>query len=151
MGSGPDRATPASAEDVDGSLLTARRHRQGVEPETTEPIEQCITYLTNHASYLNYPHYLAKGIPSHGRDRGACRYVVKDRMEITGARWGLEGGEAVLKLRALYLNGISMRTGNSTNNRNINAITSQICRDAKVRPTCGHPYRKRLMALLDLI
>ena len=29
----------------------------------------------------------------------------KDRMEITGARWGLEGGEAVLKLRALVING----------------------------------------------
>jgi len=25
-------------------------------------------------------------------------------MESTGARWGLEGGEAVLKLRALYIN-----------------------------------------------
>jgi hypothetical protein len=36
---------------------------------------------------------------------GACRYLVKDRMEITGARWGLEGGEAVLKLRALVING----------------------------------------------
>jgi len=36
---------------------------------------------------------------------GACRYLVKDRMEITGARWGLEGGEAVLNLRALYING----------------------------------------------
>ena len=36
---------------------------------------------------------------------GACRYLVKDRMEITGARWGLEGGEAVLTLRALVING----------------------------------------------
>ena len=36
---------------------------------------------------------------------GACRYLVKDRMEITGARWRLEGGEAVLKLRALVING----------------------------------------------
>jgi hypothetical protein len=35
---------------------------------------------------------------------GACRYLVKDRMDITGARWGLEGAEAVLKLRALISN-----------------------------------------------
>ena len=30
---------------------------------------------------------------------------VKDRLDITGARWGLSGAEAVLKLRALRSNG----------------------------------------------
>jgi hypothetical protein len=78
---------------------------QGLSAKQREPIEQCATYLANHASYLNYPHYLAKGYPiATGVIEGACRYLVKDRMEITGARWGLEGGEAVLKLRALYIN-----------------------------------------------
>ena len=32
---------------------------------------------------------------------GACRYLVKDRMDRTGARWSLTGAEAVLRLRAL--------------------------------------------------
>jgi hypothetical protein len=32
---------------------------------------------------------------------GACRYVVQDRMGRTGARWSLDGAEAVLRLRAL--------------------------------------------------
>jgi hypothetical protein len=36
---------------------------------------------------------------------GACRDLVKDRMDITGARWGPDGAEAVLKLRALISNG----------------------------------------------
>src|SRR5216684_2980379 len=36
---------------------------------------------------------------------GACRHIVKDRMDITGARWGLEGAEAILKLRALTASG----------------------------------------------
>lgn len=31
--------------------------------------------------------------------------MVKDRMDITGARWGLEGAEAILKLRALTASG----------------------------------------------
>jgi len=54
----------------------------------------------------NYPPSLVKGYPiATGVIEGACRYLVKDRMEITGARWGLEGGEAVLKLRALSING----------------------------------------------
>jgi hypothetical protein len=35
----------------------------------------------------------------------ACRHLVKDRLDITGARWGLDGAEAVLKLRALRANG----------------------------------------------
>ena len=79
---------------------------KGMSPKQREPIDQCATYLANHASYLNYPHYLAQGYPiATGVIEGACRYLVKDRMEITGARWGLEGGEAVLKLRALYING----------------------------------------------
>jgi len=79
---------------------------KGMSPTQREPIDQCATSLANHASYLNYPHYLAQGYPiATGVIEGACRYLVKDRMEITGARWGLEGGEAVLKLRALYING----------------------------------------------
>lgn len=79
---------------------------KGLSAKQREPIEQCATYVANHAPYLNYPHYLAKGYPiATGVIEGACRYLVKDRMEITGARWGLEGGEAVLKLRALYING----------------------------------------------
>jgi len=36
---------------------------------------------------------------------GACRHLIKDRMDITGARWGLQTAEAVLKLRALISNG----------------------------------------------
>jgi len=36
---------------------------------------------------------------------GACRYLVKDRMDITGARWSLQGAEAVLGLRALHPSG----------------------------------------------
>jgi hypothetical protein len=40
-----------------------------------------------------------------GLIEGACRHLVKDRMDLTGARWGLEGAEAVLRLRALVTNG----------------------------------------------
>ena len=36
---------------------------------------------------------------------GACRHLVRDRFDITGARWSLEGAEAMLKLRAVRTNG----------------------------------------------
>ena len=79
---------------------------EGMSSRQREPIDQCANYLAHHAAYLNYPAYLAQGYPiATGVIEGACRHLVKDRMEITGARWGLEGGEAVLKLRALVING----------------------------------------------
>ena len=36
---------------------------------------------------------------------GACRHLVKGRMDLTGARCGLHGAEAILKLNALPSNG----------------------------------------------
>jgi hypothetical protein len=63
-------------------------------------------YLTNKARYLDYANALAQGWPiATGVIEGACRHLVKDRMDLTGARWGLQGAEAVLKLRALHSNG----------------------------------------------
>ena len=79
---------------------------KGMSATQREPMEQCATSLANHAASLNYPDSVAKGYPiATGVIEGACRHLGKDRMEITGARWGLEGGEAVLKLRALVING----------------------------------------------
>ncbi|CDN13671.1 hypothetical protein RintRC_4386 [Richelia intracellularis] len=36
---------------------------------------------------------------------GACRYQIKDRMNITGARWTMSGAEAILPLGYLYISG----------------------------------------------
>jgi hypothetical protein len=36
---------------------------------------------------------------------GAVRFLIKDRMDITGARWITPGAEAVLRLRAVIANG----------------------------------------------
>jgi hypothetical protein len=56
--------------------------------------------------YLDYPTALECGWPiATGVIEGACRHLVKDRLDLTGARWGLEGAEAVLKLRAVRSNG----------------------------------------------
>lgn len=51
---------------------------------------------------LRYQDALRDGLPiATGVIEGACRHVVKDRMDRTGARWSLTGAEAVLRLRAL--------------------------------------------------
>jgi len=71
-----------------------------------EGADVCAAYLTNKTDYLNYPKALSSGWPiATGVIEGACRHICKDRMDLTGARWGLDGAEAVLKLRTLRSNG----------------------------------------------
>lgn len=80
--------------------------RQGLDPAKRANADAAATYLTNKASYLDYPTALHNGWPiATGVIEGACRHLIKDRMDITGARWGLPGAEAILKLRALRSNG----------------------------------------------
>jgi hypothetical protein len=68
--------------------------------------DECARYLDNKRQHLDYATALAKGWPiATGVIEGAARWLVKDRMDITGARWGLEGAESILKLRALTVSG----------------------------------------------
>jgi len=61
-----------------------------------------IIYLKNHKEYMKYDQYLAEGYPiGSGVVESACSHVVKDRMEISGARWGINGSESILKLRSV--------------------------------------------------
>lgn len=56
--------------------------------------------------------------PGHGGRRSppasskehAATYLIGDRLDITGARWGLQGAEAILTLRAVIANGDYWRT-----------------------------------------
>ena len=69
-------------------------------------IRKTLHYLTAKQPYLDYPTALASGWPiATGVIEGACRHLVQDRMGITGARWGLEGAQAILWLRALHASG----------------------------------------------
>ena len=69
-------------------------------------VDKCADSLLKYRAMLRYDQYLAAGYPiGTGVIEGACRYLVKDRMERTGARWTLHGAEAVLRLRALWTNG----------------------------------------------
>ncbi|MBI3466164.1 MAG: ISKra4 family transposase [Planctomycetes bacterium] len=68
-------------------------------------VRETITYFENNKQYMKYDEYLAQGFPiGTGVVEGACRHFVKDRMELAGMRWEIEGAQAMLSLRALYLN-----------------------------------------------
>jgi hypothetical protein len=78
----------------------------GYSPAEREGADECARYLTAKKPWLDYATALAEGWPiATGVIEGACRHLVKDRMDITGARWDLDGAEAILKLRALITNG----------------------------------------------
>jgi hypothetical protein len=66
-------------------------------PAARKGADQAAAYLTNKAAYLDYHTALARGWPiATGVIEGACRHLVADRLDITGARWGLDSAEAVL-------------------------------------------------------
>jgi hypothetical protein len=53
---------------------------------------ECTRYLRNKEDYLGYATALKKGWPiATGIIEGAARWLVKDRMDITGARWVSKG------------------------------------------------------------
>lgn len=69
-------------------------------------IRKTLSYLQNKQPYLDYPRALANGWPiATGVIEGACRHLVQDRMGITGARWSLDGAQAMLWLRAINASG----------------------------------------------
>ena len=74
--------------------------------EHAKIIRKTLSYLQNKQAWMDYPRALAEGWPiATGVIEGACRHLVQDRMGITGARWGLEGAQAILWLRAINASG----------------------------------------------
>jgi hypothetical protein len=68
-------------------------------------VKSAVEYLANNRDHMRYDEYLAAGYPiGSGVAEGACRHLVKDRLEQTGMRWTVEGARAMLHIRALYLN-----------------------------------------------
>ena len=63
-------------------------------------------YFYRNRSRMKYDEYLAKGLPiASGSVEGACKNLIKDRMERSGMRWSRKGAEAMVKMRAAYLSG----------------------------------------------
>ena len=80
--------------------------RHELRGEKRRTVSACIRYYENNREHMRYDEYLAAGYPiGSGVAEGACRHLVKDRMEQTGMRWTLDGAQAMLHLRAIYLNG----------------------------------------------
>jgi hypothetical protein len=60
----------------------------------------------NRGTAVRYDQYLAQGLPiASGSVEGACKNLIKDRMERSGMRWTESMAEAIVRLRAIYLSG----------------------------------------------
>jgi len=80
--------------------------KQGLSKYKKKELSKSIGYFHNNRKYMRYDTYLSAGYPiGSGVVEGACRHLVKDRMELTGMRWSVPGAQAILKLRAVSLNG----------------------------------------------
>lgn len=90
---------------VAAGIRRSATHRK-LSLDARKGADKCADYLLKYKAFLRYDEYLKAGMPiATGVIEGACRYLVKDRMDITGARWSAAGAEAVLQVRALLASG----------------------------------------------
>jgi hypothetical protein len=81
---------------------TARR----IQGADRQRLRRACAYLKANQHRMRYDDYLRQGYPiATGVIEGACRHVIKDRMERTGMRWQVPGAQAMLHLRAISASG----------------------------------------------
>ena len=102
------RALTVLAGDSDRAAagITAEADAAGLEGSRRSGADACVRYLGNKREFLRYDQALSAGWPiATGVIEGACRHLIADRLNLGGARWGLDGAEAILTLRAVISNG----------------------------------------------
>jgi len=82
---------------ADGTIRGAERQKQA---------QKIIAYFHRNRKRMRYDRYRRRGLPiGSGAVEGACRHLVKDRMERSGMRWTIAGAQALLFLRAIRVSG----------------------------------------------
>jgi len=85
-----------------GKSATARRLRG----QKRKALDGVRAYLYRNRHRMRYHEYLRDGLPiASGAVEGACRHLIKDRMERSGMRWTIATAEALVKVRAAYISG----------------------------------------------
>jgi hypothetical protein len=93
------------AKDVVRGLrqMATKRELTGTKKKT---LREICGYLENNLQRMRYDEYLAAGYPiASGVIEGACRHLVKDRMERAGMHWTAAGAQAMLDLRSVFISG----------------------------------------------
>jgi hypothetical protein len=103
-----DRALRILLGDV-GQVVKGIRQsitKRGLTGPKRKTLNAVANYLYRNRSRMRYDEYLANGWPiASGPVEGACKNLIKDRMERSGMRWTEQMAEAIVQLRAIYLSG----------------------------------------------
>jgi hypothetical protein len=87
-------------------LLREATRSKSWPKDNRDKVVSAIGYFSNNRHRMCYDEYLKMGYPiGSGVAEGTCRNLVKDRLDRTGMHWRLPGARAMLKTRALHLNG----------------------------------------------
>lgn len=120
---------------VIGGIRQMATKRGDLSKSKLQKLEQYLNYFAERREYMQYDEYLAAGYPiGSGVVEGACRHLVKDRMEQAGMRWRIAGAQAILSLRSIYVN----EDWDAFHADRIQAEQRKL-----------YPYKKRLGAILN--
>jgi hypothetical protein len=87
--------------------LRAMATKHGVSGAKKKTITKVCGYLEANLERMHYDAYLRAGYPiASGAVEGACRHLVKDRMERAGMHWTIAGAQAMLDVRSIYVSGL---------------------------------------------
>ena len=89
-----------------GVLRSLRRlgRQQRLTTAKKKTLAKACAYLRKNLPRMRYDEYLAAGYPiASGMIEGACRHLVKDRMERAGMHWTVAGAQAMINVRSVYV------------------------------------------------
>lgn len=102
------RVTQVLEGKVATVVRTLRRLAQerGLSRVKKKGLARICSYLHKNRQRMRYDEYLRQGYPiASGVIEGACRHLIKDRMERAGMHWTLPGAQAMLDLRSVWIGG----------------------------------------------
>jgi hypothetical protein len=80
--------------------------RKQLSQNKRRAVDKCAGYLDKYSPMLEYDSFLSEGLPiASGVIEGACRHLIKDRLDRTGARWRMKSAEAIIRIRSLRSSG----------------------------------------------
>jgi hypothetical protein len=103
-----ERVTRVLQGKVEGVIRALRRlaAARGIKGAKKKALARVCGYLRKNRQRMRYDEYLRAGYPiASGVIEGACRHLVKDRMERAGMHWTVEGAQAMLDLRSVWIAG----------------------------------------------
>jgi len=103
-----ERVTQVLEGKVEAVIRGLRRLAavRGLKGAKKKALARACGYLRKNRQRMRYDEYLRAGYPiASGVIAGACRQLIKERMERAGMHWTVAGAQAMLDLRSVWIAG----------------------------------------------